>query len=80
MPAENVRAPRGGSDRGENRDRRNSRKPFVKEEKLFEEKVVSAGNGILSTIDLSKQAAQLLILTVTNSKNEIVTTQKLVKK
>ena len=48
--------------------------------KVFEEKVVSAVNGIQSTIDLSKQAAQLLILTVKNSKNEIVATQKLVKK
>lgn len=43
MPAENVKAPRGNSDRGDSRDRRNSRKPFVKEEKLFEEKVVHIG-------------------------------------
>lgn len=48
--------------------------------KVFGEKVVSAGSGIQSTIDLSKQASQLFILTVKNSKNEIMTTQKLVKK
>ena len=48
--------------------------------KVFSEKVVSAGSGIQSTIDLSKQASQLFILTVKNSKNEIVTTQKLIKK
>lgn len=48
--------------------------------KVFEEKIVSAGSGIQSTIDLRKQASQLFILTVKNSKNEIVATQKLVKK
>jgi carboxypeptidase T len=48
--------------------------------KIFEEKVFSSASGIQSTIDLRKQASQLFILTVTNSKNEIVATQKLVKK
>jgi carboxypeptidase T len=48
--------------------------------KIFEEKVVSTGSGIQSTVDLRKQASQLFILTVKNSKNEIVATQKLVKK
>lgn len=37
MPADNVRGNR------DNKDRRSSRKPFVKEEKLFEEKVVHIG-------------------------------------
>ncbi|MEP7377570.1 MAG: M14 family zinc carboxypeptidase [Chitinophagaceae bacterium] len=48
--------------------------------KVFEEKVVSGGAGIQSTIDLRKQASQFYILTVRNSRNEIVATQKLVKK
>jgi len=48
--------------------------------KVFGEKVVSAGTGIQSKIDLRKQASQFYILTVRNSRNEIVATQKLVKK
>jgi carboxypeptidase T len=48
--------------------------------KVFEEKVVSAGAGIQSTIDLGKQASQFYILTVRNGRNEIIATQKLVKK
>jgi len=48
--------------------------------KVFEEKVISAGAGIQSTIDLRKQASQLFILTVKNSKNEMLATQKLLKK
>jgi small subunit ribosomal protein S5 len=42
MQADNVKAPRENRG-GENRERRSSRKPFVKEEKLFEEKVVHIG-------------------------------------
>ena len=48
--------------------------------KVFEEKVVSGGAGIQTNIDLRKQASQFYILTVRNSRNEIVATQKLVKK
>ena len=38
------------------------------------------GSGIQTTINLSSRASQLYILTIRNNKNEIVTTQKVIKR
>src|SRR6185295_284158 len=48
--------------------------------KVHEQKIIAPGTELLGDIDLRRQAAQLYILTVRTSKNELITTQKLVKK
>ena len=48
--------------------------------KVHEEKIIATGTEIQTNIDMRRQAAQLYILTVRNNKNEVITTQKLVKK
>jgi len=48
--------------------------------KVHEQKFIVPGTELRGDIDLSRQPAQLYVLAVRNSKNEPVTTQKLVKK
>ena len=48
--------------------------------KVHEEKIIASGSQLSSDIDMRGQAAQLYILTIRNSKSELITTQKIVKK
>jgi len=48
--------------------------------KVQEERLIATGTELSGDIDMRRQAAQLYILTIRNSKNEHITTQKLVKK
>jgi len=48
--------------------------------KVHEQKIIAPRIELLGDIDLGRQPAQLYILTIRNSKNELITTQKLVKK
>ena len=48
--------------------------------KVHEEKIIATGTEMQTNIDMRRQAAQLYILTVRNNKNEVITTQKFVKK
>lgn len=75
MPAENVKAPRenrsdrGGESRGENRERR-SRKPFVKEEKLYEERVVHVGR-VVKVVKGGKRPSFAAIVVIGDRKGNV---------
>jgi hypothetical protein len=48
--------------------------------KVKEERIIAPGTELQGDIDMRQQASQLYILAIRNSKNELIATQKLVKK